>query len=399
MGGFRVLTLVQQAIARALRAIPGSQKLFGLPSRRIRSLKKWTEHQRSSLDWMQKCKGPYYEKIFESVAISRHQPRNALDRPQHHAFTVERYHVHNEVYLARIPRGRVLGPDGTVITPDGGIVEESSWGMGWLERDRSLTAVRLPAPEFRPGAYFTPTRFSEGFADWVLDTLPRFYSLARLPTDEVRILVNKPLNSWQRESLELLGIDLSRIEVLENRYIEAEILYFPSFVGDPGNEHPAGMGWLRDRLIENSEPRRRPNRRLYISRRLALRRRILNEDELQPILRAYGFEIVETELLSFRQQIDLLSEAEAVVALHGAGLSNIVFAPKGCKVVEIFDPDHVKVMYWALADVLDQEYWYYIAHKAGAVGIQHQVTGHDDVVVLADEFSHSLERVFAQSTA
>jgi len=394
--GFRALGLARHGVARFLRAIPGSWRFLGLPSRRIRSLKNWIQQQRAALDWMDKCKGTYYDALFAPVPVSRHPPQNALGETHHHAFTVERYHVHNEVYLARIPRGRVLGPDGTVILPDGGIVEESVWGQGWLGRDRSLTALRLPRPEFKLGSYFTvATPFSEGFAHWVLDVLPRFYSLGRLPADDMRILVAKPLNSWQRESLELLGIDASRIEVLGPNYVAPEILYFPSFVGDPGNEHRDGMQWLRDKLLGNFASARK-DRRLYISRRLAARRRILNEAELYPILHDHGFEIVEAERMSFRDQVELLSQTEAVVSLHGAGLSNILFAARGCKVLEIFDPDHVKVMYWALADVLEHEYWYCIGQKTAHTAGQHQATGHDDVIIPPAEFAHALTRIFGK---
>jgi hypothetical protein len=385
------MNLTQRAVAKALRALPGSWRFLGLPSQRIRSLKEWIAGQRSTLDWMEKCKGPHYQVLFEPLTITRRAPRTVDGRPHHHAFSRERYHAHNEVYLARLPRGRVLGPHGTVITQDGGIVEESSWGMGWLERDRSLTAIRLPRPEFRTGSYFIPARFS-GFADWVLDTLPRFYALTHLPHDEVRIVVNEPLNSWQRESLELLGVDLSRIETLEKKYLEAEVLYFPSFVGDPGNEHPAGMRWVRETLLGKYVPPRR-DRRLYISRRKALRRRVTNESELEPLLRDHGFEIVDAELLSFREQIQTMNQAEAIVSLHGAGLSNILFAPPGCKILEIFDPHHVMVMYWALADLLDQEYWYYIAQRTGISAEQHQATGHDDIIVPAADLAQSLERM------
>jgi hypothetical protein len=388
--GWGALKTIRRVVARALRALPGSWKALGLPSRKIRSLKNWIAQQRAGLDWCEKCKGPFYEMLFETAAITRRRPHTFDGKMLHHEFSWERYHIHNEAYVARIPRGRVLGPDGTVITPDGQIVEESVWGNGWLERDRSLTALHLVQPELISGSCFTvATAFSEGFAHWMLDALPRFYALDRLPADEVQILVGRPLSSWQRESLELIGIDLSRVNVLGERYIESEVLYFPSFVGDPGNEHPGGMRWLREKLLGDFVPARH-DRRLYISRRLAARRRILNEADLEPILQDFGFEIIEAEQMPLREQIELFAQAEAVVSLHGAGLSNILFARSGCKVFEIFEPDHVKVMYWALADVLRHDYWYHIGQTVGERRVRHEVTGHDDIYVPVQEFARSL---------
>ena len=92
-------------------------------------------------------------------------------------------------------------------------------------------------------------------------------------------------------------------------------------------------------------------RRLYITRRTA-RRRVINESELEPILARYGFEVVEAENLSLAEQIQLFSQAEAIAGPHGAGLTNIVFAPPGCKVFELFAETCVRPMYYQLADVI-----------------------------------------------
>jgi hypothetical protein len=77
-------------------------------------------------------------------------------------------------------------------------------------------------------------------------------------------------------------------------------------------------------------------RRLYITRRLATMRRILNEDKLVAGLRSYGYEPIALESLSLAEQHRLFSTAEAVVAPHGAGLTNLIHAPAGCEVVELF---------------------------------------------------------------
>ena len=77
-------------------------------------------------------------------------------------------------------------------------------------------------------------------------------------------------------------------------------------------------------------------RRLYITRRLATIRRIFNEDELIAGLRSHGFEPIALEKLSLAEQFHCFATAEAVVAPHGAGLTNLLHAPPGCRVVELF---------------------------------------------------------------
>jgi len=82
--------------------------------------------------------------------------------------------------------------------------------------------------------------------------------------------------------------------------------------------------------IENSA-----KNRLFISRADALFRRVLNEEEILPLLNEYGFTSVKLEGLSFIEQVKLFRDAEAVVLPHGSGLANLVFCSKGTKVIEL----------------------------------------------------------------
>ena len=396
--GYKALHWTRRKLAAALRFLPGSWNLLGLPSKRVRSAKEWVTDRRSHLDWIQKSKGPYYQKLFDTVAVSRRPPKTLAGEPLHRAFKLERFHIHNEAYVARIPRGRLLGPQGTVITtPEGAIVEDSAWCAGWLEHDRALAAVRLPRPQYRAGNYFSvATAFAEGYAHWMLDTLPRFYGLDRVPSDDMQIVVSQPLNSGQRDSLEMLGIDLSRVEVLGDGYLEAEWLYFPSYVGEPGNPHPQGCLWLRDRLLESVPPAAK-KRRIYITRRSAVKRRVVNEAELENILAQHGFDIVASEELCFREEVHLFSQAEAIVSSHGAGLTNALFAPTGCKLLEFFDPNDVKANNYALADVLGHDYWYFVAESTTSDRLRHQGTGHDDIRVPTDKFANALSSMLKSS--
>ena len=48
-------------------------------------------------------------------------------------------------------------------------------------------------------------------------------------------------------------------------------------------------------------------------------------------------------------QVRAFAEAECVVGPHGAGLTNLAFAPPGAAVVELFAGDYVNECFWALA--------------------------------------------------
>lgn len=99
----------------------------------------------------------------------------------------------------------------------------------------------------------------------------------------------------------------------------------------------------------------RASKRIYISRRLARMRRVANEAAIMRILKPEGFELYELESLSFADQFRLFSTAEVIVGPHGAGMTNIMAAPPGCKVIEFF-PGTVCHHYRWLARACDHEY-------------------------------------------
>lgn len=389
----RSIRELRRIIGHAIRLLPGVWTVLGLPNRRLRSLKTWIEIRRKELDWWDRCLGPYYEVLLPSQRVMRIRPR-CITRTEIHPFlNVEMDRFHNESFLARIPNARILGQTGVVITPDGQVVEESTWGDKWLRYDRALTAWRLPRCQRETGAFYTICSYSHtGYYHWISEVLPRLMARDDLTID-TRVIVQSNLSTWQIESLSMLGIDPGQLLRLDREYFQLDILYFPSYVGEPGNPHSQAIHWLREKLLP--EPRSPgKTRRLYITRRLAARRRVANEAELEPILQDYGFEVVAAEKLGLREQIDLFSEAEAVVGLHGAGLTNMIFADSGCKVLEIFDPNHVFVHYYALADIMQHNYWYLLGEPSGHAASSHNASGHQDIHVPVDEFAKSLGAMF-----
>ena len=107
--------------------------------------------------------------------------------------------------------------------------------------------------------------------------------------------------------------------------------------GDWGqNLRPGVYGWARARTAHLApEPNRPRSRRIHISRRNALARRIANEAEIRPMLAERGFITICAEELSVSEQIRLFRNAEAVVAPHGAGATNLIYAEPGTQFVEI----------------------------------------------------------------
>jgi hypothetical protein len=101
-------------------------------------------------------------------------------------------------------------------------------------------------------------------------------------------------------------------------------------------------------------------KRIYISRRSASYRRVINEADLELILKRFGFQIFECESMRFDEQISLFKGAEIVCGPHGAGLTNIAFCQKGASVLEIAMDERVSIglgaVFWELACAGDLDY-------------------------------------------
>ena len=85
------------------------------------------------------------------------------------------------------------------------------------------------------------------------------------------------------------------------------------------------------------------------------------------VLKRHQFEIIETEEMSVAEQVRLFSQAESIVAPHGAGQANMLFASTRCKNLELLEPrwasDGHAYVFWALAETLGQCFRYVVASR------------------------------------
>jgi len=78
-----------------------------------------------------------------------------------------------------------------------------------------------------------------------------------------------------------------------------------------------------------------PQKNIFISRKDSKMRIIENEDEVYDYLKKYNFENITLTGKSFEEQIDLFSSSKIIISMHGAALTNLLFAQPGSKVIEL----------------------------------------------------------------
>jgi len=103
-------------------------------------------------------------------------------------------------------------------------------------------------------------------------------------------------------------------------------------------------------------------------------RRLRNEDELMQRIGGFGFRKVSLTGMPVREQIDLFSNASAIVAPHGAGLTNILFSPASAKIIELMPHTRVWPGFRVISAALGGNYSAYVAsdvdsEQSGSLGI------------------------------
>lgn len=201
------------------------------------------------------------------------------------------------------------------------------------------------------------TNGAEMFSHWTFDLLPKLEVLRRAgwTSDGVDYyIVNSFEEKFRVEGLERLGIPPGKVIAFREGIVSADRLLIPSRIRARFNT----PRWVRIFANEVFGPRRdgddgwvRPTRRIYISRVKARRRRVLNEDAVRGVLEQKGFQTVYAEEHSVAEMAHLVSQSETVVATHGAGMTHVVFAQQGTKVLEMYSA-HIVPEGWLMTSAV-----------------------------------------------
>lgn len=246
-------------------------------------------------------------------------------------------------------------PSGTVISSAKEVIAGSTVALGCFYQGHSQVDWS-DAPWVDEDCFLIATCWGNNYAHWLFDSLPRL-SAHVCPKTHPKLLLGKNPPAFQLQSLALLGwqqedLISPEIELLRCRRLTVHMASEVS-----GVPHPGCIRNIRERLIKGALELL-PNKgakRIYISRQKN-RRRIVNQSEIEPILREFGFEEVFCEEISFDEQVRMFSEAEVIFGPHGAGTINAMFAPEGAALIEAYNP----------------QVWDHAAHRVASIcGVRH----------------------------
>jgi len=271
---------------------------------------------------------------------------------KHHAFPSEGlYYLKN----ARVAPGYV----GAVVTADNVLLRPFSrdpFGWGW---HRSSNRFSLPPVKRLAGRtlFLGTAEAHANYYHFLLDFMPRLL-MARHAWggwDGVdHILLEQGTLPFFSELLAAAGVPVSRVIPMDaSSHFVCDELVVPDDTASEFYVNPGRIGLLR------TLPSRGAGRgeRIFLSRRTARVRRLLNEAALAEGLAKLGYAEVTMDGLSVAEQHAILASARSIVAVHGAAMANLVFCAPGAQVIEIADEKVPRGYYWSVSQ---------------AVGLRHQ---------------------------
>ena len=175
---------------------------------------------------------------------------------------------------------------------------------------------------------------------------PHIYSYYHLLTDLLSHLIDAPrfpvlVPEFMPVSfIEFLNDAGFEVQVLAPDIFHVEKLIIPEMETPDWNTEKVNkiQSFFKKYFHQNNSRNSRNSKslkRIYISRKLAVKRHLTNEEEFLPLLKKYNFRKVFLEEMSILEQVELFRNASHVIAAHGAGLTNVLFAPADVNILEI----------------------------------------------------------------
>ena len=295
-------------------------------------------------------------QVFSSDISLRNKPRNLSEKDKplfEHEFTKEI----RESHVITLYRATILKD--IIITKPFALKKYISYThIGELGAvslfKRLLLSVRTSSKIEK--AVWIIDSWSSGYFHWLTDALPRMMLSEHADKNSPVLLPSYfKKESFITESLNILKREVIYFDPMQKLSVNELVL--TSHTANTGNYNKLLISELRKRFQTSGAVLAK--RKVYMSRGKAVKRKVVNEAEVQQLLISHGFEVHYFEEYDFRKQVKIMNETSYLIGLHGGGLTNMLFMPTGGTVVELRNTeDNHNNCFFSLASDLDLGYCY-----------------------------------------
>ena len=339
-------------------------------------------------------------EVYAAEKFYRRPPRTLDDGPPHPIFA--------KLTEANIPAARVFQLHGArywgynagvMMGRDQRMIYELSPDLWEVGSHRAFSQWRYPPCRKLAGtvAVVSTAAAERNYGHWTMDLLPRLHYLAKAgwgPDKVDHYVINHTGRGYELDSFRRLGLPEEKILRADaTLHFTADNVVTTTHKGPVSEVAQQAVRWLRNGF--GGVPAN-PVRRLYLSRRSCAFRRVVNEAELEPMLRDRGFEIVEMDGWPQAKQIALYAEARILLGPHGSAFTNAVYAPANATMAEVIPNSYVDPAFWAQAVASGQPH--FADFTPGVSGLDYQsVARQDDLRVDPARFARWVDWVLAES--
>ena len=288
------------------------------------------------------------------------QPLLQGDRRALIIYGTQQEYLQREQSLVTIENAGIRDLIGLVELPDGKVCYEGNWYLPYLRMEPAYKRRFRWSKRSLLGDYYSLlSLWAEGFYHWFHDVLPRLETAIQHLPSNTKFVIGRDPEPWQLESLAAYGIGVDNlVEQREGEFTAVERLWFSTPLGHASFGSGKVVRRVGDRLVRHfADGLGQGVESIYVSRRNARSRRVVNESELENVLKSYGFQLIQCEDLSLREQIGTFSGARSIMGPHGAGLMNMIFCRRSnCNVWELTAQENTEPCYLVLSGQLGHKF-------------------------------------------
>lgn len=313
--------------------------------------------------------------FFPSQSVQTPMP-NVFPREKNGILKLQTKYEFPEIFITTIENGTVTGAsnflnvDGAIICHDlfrcsHDYTSEELHGRFIIHSKNSLitrlTSINTDVV-IENGVMFIDA-VSGNYAHFLTEVLPRIFVFSSAhPNTEASFIIDNDLHPNLMQALELvvgksvdfIGLEMGEPLLVKSLQVVSHCGYIP-FERRSKSKHltdhsdgifsPSVLGAMRDFIISKiSYMFEKENHKKIFIKRNSSYRNVSNSKEIEDILVANGFFVVEPEKLSFIEQVDLFSNAEVVVGATGAAFANLIFCKPETKII-ILISDYKNMIY------------------------------------------------------
>ena len=230
---------------------------------------------------------------------------------------------------------------------------------------KSLIKQWLKPKEIINEAFLGVQDWNANYFHWMTEVLPSLVAMHGAKNKTIiPVLLDSPSRKHKHifQTLQLLGYEVYYYDI--HRTIKISKLHAIKIPVVGAYNEPFLLN-MRNAFFQklNISEEKKPFRKIYISRKKAVRRKIINQDELLIFLSDHKFETVFLEDYTIEHQIKLLYETQIVIAPHGAGLTNILFMQPETRVIELKAHNNDYWCFFSMARLAKLRYSYLLCES------------------------------------